>query len=114
MAKASGDAPSPDKFGSAPSDGDESNNENLQVAPGEEHVGKITGANLGLGNNGAIEIDGQMFWLNGTTQRDLVAGLLEGHDIMVDVSEETESFEDENGETVEYHPKNLRFVEDDD
>jgi len=97
------DFPEPD----ASNDDDGSNWIDLEA--GDEIVGRITGFNPESGRNGVIEIDGRPMWLNQEMRNQLIARLVEGASVAVRCSEDTDSFTDDDGEKVTYHPKEARF-----
>lgn len=99
-----------DSFESVEADTEEQGRINLD--PGENVVGTITDANLVAGDHGLIEIDGRTLWLNATMRTQLESALIEGQPVAHVKSEDTDSFEDEDGEEVEYHPRELQFMGD--
>lgn len=100
----------------APDDSnDGSDDQSISLDPGESFVGRITDVSLDAGDDGdagAIEVDGKTVWLNWTLRRQLVTALLEGKEIAYVKLDEEESFEDGDGETVTYNPREFRFRED--
>lgn len=84
----------------------------LDLDAGEEYIGKITGYKPWVGDYGLLLIDGEELWLNKTMQGQLIAGLVEDRDVMYRKSEDTESFENEDGEEQTYNPRSLLFMED--
>jgi hypothetical protein len=91
-----------------PGAGDASNGR-IELEPGESVSGRITEINLDAGRNGLIELDGQTLWLNNRMRRQLLAQL-EGRVTLAEKEDQERSFEDDNGETVTYHQRNLRFT----
>ncbi|WP_435065629.1 hypothetical protein [Halobaculum sp. EA56] len=82
----------------------------IDPEPGETVSGRITGYNPTAGFNGVIELDGRPMYLNGTLKNQLIAALVEGNTMAVRVAEDAETFEDSDGETTEYYPKEARFA----
>jgi len=91
----------------ASEDGDGSNWIDLDA--GDEIIGRITGFNPESGRNGVLEIDGRPMWLNREMRTQLIAALVEGAGVAVRCAEDTDSFTDDDGEEVTYHPKEARF-----
>lgn len=87
----------------------ESNSQYINLEPGESVTGRITDVNLGAGDHGLIEIDGQTLWLNYTMRQQLETALIQGEPVAHVKLEDEESFEDENGEEQTYNPRELRF-----
>jgi len=102
------DTPSFDDLDTVEIDNDDGASEWIDLEPGQEVTGRITGLNLEAGYNGVIEIDGRPMYLNKQMRRQLVTALVEGAHMGVRMSEETETFE-QDGEKQEYHPKEVRF-----
>ncbi len=88
---------------------DDSNGDWIDLGPGDEVTGTITGFNTDAGHNGVIEIDGRPMYLNSTMLRQLAAALVEGCKIAVRCDKEKETFT-QDGEEVSYHPKEARFA----
>jgi hypothetical protein len=89
---------------------DDDNGSNwIDLEPGDEVTGRITGFTPEAGRNGVVEIDGRPMYLTAGMRRDLVTQLVEGSVMAVRVSEEEESFTDDDGEEVTYNPKEARF-----
>jgi len=88
---------------------EESGTDWINLEPGDEVVGTITGLNLNAGYNGVIELDGRPMYLNNQLKNQIIAALVEGSTMGVRMSEDTETFEDDDGEEQEYHPKKARF-----
>lgn len=82
----------------------------IDLDPGDDYVGEITGVDFSAGSHGVLEVDGKTVWLNGRMLGQLL-DLIEGEPVLYEKSENEESFTDDDGETVTYNPRNLRFVE---
>ena len=76
---------------------------------GDEVAGHITGFTPEAGRNGVVEIDGRPMYLTSSMRQKLIAKLVEGRIMGVRVSEEEESFTNDEGEEVTYNPKEARF-----
>ena len=100
-----------DSFESVDTDDLDEANGRINLDPGEHLVGTITDANLAAGDHGLIEIDGRTLWLNATMRSQLESALISGQPVAHVKSEEKDSFEDD-GEEVEFYPRELRFMED--
>ena len=94
-------------------DTDDNSANPLDLEPGEEHIGVITEYKPWAGDYGLVEIDGHVLWLNQTMQQQIISALVENQPVMYRKSEESESFEDSDGEKQTYHPRSLAFQEDD-
>ncbi|ELZ23634.1 hypothetical protein C475_15223 [Halosimplex carlsbadense 2-9-1] len=81
----------------------------IDLEPGDEVTGRITGFSPNAGRNGVVEIDGRPTYITAGIRRQLIAELVEGSQMALRVSEEEESFEDDDGEEVTYNPKEARF-----
>lgn len=81
----------------------------IDLEAGDEVVGRITGFNPENGRNGVLEIDGRPMYLNREMRNQLLSTLVEGAAVAIRCSEDTESFTDDDGEEVTYHPKEARF-----
>jgi len=81
----------------------------IDLEPGDEVSGYITGFNPEAGRNGVVEIDGCPMYLTAGMRQRLIAELVEGSIMGVRVSEEEESFTNDDGEEVTYNPKEARF-----
>ena len=81
----------------------------IDLGPGEQYVGQITGFNPDAGFNGVVELDGRPMYLNSTLKNQLLAALVEGETMAVRVSEDERTFEDDDGETQTFYPKEARF-----
>ena len=88
---------------------DDSGTDWIDLDPGQEVVGTITGLNLNAGYNGVVELDGRPMYLNNELKNQIIAALVEGSMMGVRKSEDTETFENDDGEEQEYHPKEARF-----
>lgn len=102
------DTPSWDDLETVEVDDDGGSSEWIDLEPGQEVTGRITGLNLDAGYNGVIEIDGRPMYLNKQMRSQLVTALVEGAFMGVRKSTETDTFE-QDGEEQEYHPKEARF-----
>jgi hypothetical protein len=103
----SSDAPSDTSDFEVP-DVSNDNSRGIDLEPGDHITGTITAFKPWVGDNGLVEIDGQDIWLNRTLRDQLIAGLVEGSTVKYKKSSETESFDDD-GETIEYHPRAFAF-----
>mgnify|MGYP000678184146 CR=1 FL=1 len=81
----------------------------IDLQPGDTVTGRITSFNPNAGRNGVVEIDGRPTYITASIRRQLIAELVEGSQMALRVSEEEESFEDDDGEEVTYNPKEARF-----
>jgi len=89
---------------------DDDNGSNwIDLEPGDEVGGRITGFNPEAGRNGVVEIDGRPMYLTAGMRRNLIGQLVEGSIMAVRVSEDEESFTNDDGEEVTYNPKEARF-----
>lgn len=75
--------------------------------PGETITGVITDFDPFAGYNGVVEINGRPYSLNESMTRDIASALATGAKIGISKSESQESF-DNDGETVEYYPREVR------
>ena len=89
-------------------DGDDGSNW-IDLEAGDEVAGHITGFTPEAGRNGVVEIDGRPMYLTSSMRQKLIAKLVEGRIMGVRVSEEEESFTNDEGEEVTYNPKEARF-----
>ncbi|MFY4811294.1 hypothetical protein ACOJIV_01095 [Haloarcula sp. AONF1] len=105
---ATNESPSFDDLDSVEVSDDDNSNGWIDLEPGEEVTGVITAFNPLASYNGVAEIDGRPIRLNQTMRRQIIAGLIEGAKIGVRKSEETESFENDDGEEQEYNPREVR------
>ena len=80
----------------------------IDLEPGEEVAGEITAFNPLASYNGVAEIDGVPMRLNATMRRKIISGLVVGEMIGVKKSDESESFENDDGEEQEYYPREIR------
>lgn len=102
-----------ESFDSPDVDESESDSNRIDLDPGESITGQITDVNLGAGDHGLIEIDGQTLWLNYTMRRQLESALIQGQPIAHVKLEDEESFENDDGEEQTYNPRELRFKTND-
>jgi len=84
----------------------------ISVGPGETHTGEITAYRPYAGDYGVIEVDGRPFSLNKTQRDTLIATLVVGKQVGLRSSDEQESFENSDGETVTYYPTQIGFKDD--
>ncbi|QGA81100.1 hypothetical protein [Halomicrobium sp. LC1Hm] len=80
----------------------------IDLDPGQEVIGTITGLNLDAGYNGVVELDGRPMYLNNNLKNQIIAALVVGNTMGVRKSEDVEKFTNDDGEQ-EYHPKEARF-----
>ncbi len=109
MSKANDADPDFESFATPDVDESDSNSDYINLDPGESVSGHITDVNLGAGDHGLIEIDGQTLWLNYTMRRQLEAALIQGEPVLHIKLEDEESFENDDGEEQTYNPRELRF-----
>ena len=102
------DTPSFDDLDSVEVSNDDNSNGWIDLEPGQEVTGTITAFNPLASYNGVAEIDGRPIRLNQTMRQQIIAGLVEGAQIGIRKSEETDSFENEDGEEQEYNPREVR------
>jgi len=81
----------------------------LDLEPGDSVVGEITGFRPTAGRNGIIEIDGKAHRLNATMRQQICEALVVGERMGLSKSEEESSFENDDGETVTYHEREVGF-----
>ena len=100
-----------DKFAEPadPGSGD-SDDSVIDLDPGEDYVGEITGVDFSAGSHGVLEVDGKTVWLNGRMLGQLLSQI-EGVPVMYEKKNDEQSFTDDDGEKVTYNPRNLRFME---
>lgn len=87
----------------------DSGSEWINPDAGEQFGGQITDIRLDAQDNGVVEIDGRPYSLNWSQRQQLVNELVVGSLMAVKTSEETDSFTNDDGEEIEYHPKAVRF-----
>lgn len=83
--------------------------EYVDLEPGSEVSGTITDVDLDAGFHGEIDIDGRTFSLNRTLREQMLSSLVTGGVVIVRKSEDEQSFQDDEGETITYHEKKARF-----
>jgi len=81
----------------------------IDLEAGDEVSGRITGFNPFAGRNGVVEIDGRPMYITSSIRQKLIEELVEGSIMGVRVSEDEESFTNDDGEEVTYNPKEARF-----
>ena len=100
------------EFGDAVDPGSNADDDGrIDLDPGEEYIGEITDVDFEPGSHGLIEVDGKTLWLNARMLGQLVDKLLIGEPVLHEKDAEEKSFQDDDGETVTYNERNLRFVE---
>lgn len=100
----------PSEFGAAAEPGSDDDG-TVRLDPGEEFVGTITDADLSKGSHGLLEVDGKTVWLNARMLGQLLDSLVIGEPVLHEKEKEEQSFVDDDGETVTYNNRNLRFVD---
>lgn len=108
------DKPSFDDLDSVEASNNDNGSDWINLEAGDEVTGQITAFNPLASYNGVVEIDGRPLRLNQTMRRQIIAALVEGAQIGVRMSEDTDSFTNEDGEEQEYHPKEVRVGRADD
>jgi len=81
----------------------------IDLEAGDEVSGRITAFNPNAGRNGVVEIDGRPIYITAGIRQKLIGELVEGSIMGVRVSEDEESFTNDDGEEVTYNPKETRF-----
>jgi len=81
----------------------------IDLEAGDEVAGRVTGFTPEAGRNGVVEIDGRPMYLTAGMRQRLISELVEGSIMGVRVSEEEESFTNDDGDEVTYNPKEARF-----
>ena len=84
----------------------------IDLEPGETVTGEITAFNPRASYNGVAEIDGVPMRLNATMRKAIISGLVEGATIGIRKSEDSETFENDDGEETEYYPRDVRVQRD--
>jgi len=79
----------------------------IELEPGQEVTGRITAFDPLASYDGVVEIDGRPYRLNPTMRKQIIAGLVTGCNIGIRKSEQTDVFENDDGEEVEYNPREV-------
>jgi hypothetical protein len=101
------DTPSWDDLDTVEVSRDDDGNHWIELDAGEEITGRITAFNPLASYEGVVEIDGRPYRLNATMRKQIIAGLVEGCTIGIRKSEETDTFENDDGEQQEYNPREV-------
>jgi len=104
---ATNDAPSWDDLDTVEVSNDDDGSNWIELEPGEEITGRITAFNPLASYEGVVEIDGRPYRLNATMRKQIIAGLVNDCSIGIRKSEQTEVFEDDEGEEQEYNPREV-------
>lgn len=81
----------------------------IELEPGDSVTGSVTDFSPRASYNGVIEIDGRPYRLNASLRRSIVSALIEDAVIGIRKSDSKESFEDDDGEEIEYYPREARI-----
>lgn len=101
------DTPSWDDLDTVEVSNDDDGSDWIELEPGNEVTGRITAFNPLASYNGVVEIDGRPYRLNSTMRKQIIAGLVVGSTIGIRKSEDTETFENDDGEEQEYNPREV-------